>query len=256
MDMKEKLVSVIYENRLLHGIFLKLRDLYLCSIYLLLRDFKVRDINLFDRKVYSQNGEDGILQLIFHKIGVTNRYFVEFGVGNGTICNTGYLREKHGWKGLMMDAAGGNSGIKKEFITAENINGLFRKHKVPRDFDLLSIDIDFNDYWVWKAIEGYSPRVVVIEYNGSVPPDESRAVRYEPQRQWDGSDYYGASLLALAKLARKKGYRLVGCDRMGVNAFFVKDELIKDRFEIKDVSEAYRRSKYMHRPSTEAMAEV
>lgn len=256
--IKEKLAVFVYENKFLYGIFLKLRNFYLYLVYLLLRGFKVRNINLFDRKVYSQNGEDGILQLIFHKIGVTNRYFVEFGVGSGIERNTRYLQEKQGWKGLMMDAMENNANrtIKKEFITAENINGLFKKYRVPRDFDLVSIDIDFNDYWVWKAIEGYSPRVVVIEYNSSIPPDESKVVRYDAYRKWNGSSYHGASLLALVKLGRQKGYSLVGCDKTGMNAFFVKNELIKGRFETKDASEAYRQAISGNSPSKEAMLEV
>lgn len=225
----------------------------------------IDNINNFEKKIYSQNGEDGIIEAIFNKIGTTNKYFVEFGVKEGTECNTRLLREKE-WDGLWMDNDGyGNLLTKKEFITAENINELFKKYNVPENFDLLSIDIDFNDYWVWKAIEGYFPRVVIIEYNASILPTQSLTVKYEPTRMFDETNYFGASLLAYAKLADKKGYTLVGCDNNGVNAFFVKKEVVKDNFILKSVEELYRPPQYGimisgkyigHKPSNEKMIDM
>lgn len=128
-------------------------------------------------------------------------------------------------------------------VTAENIQDLFQKYNVPKNFDLLSIDIDFNDYWVWKSIIDYSPRVVVIEYNASIPPNESKVVPYYPEAKLDGTNYFGASLLALRNLGLSKGYTLVGCDNNGVNAFFCKSELVRG-FELKDIKELYRPPKY------------
>jgi hypothetical protein len=202
----------------------------------------IRNLNHYECKIYSQNGEDGILQAIFRKIGVTNKYAVEFGVEDGSECNTRYLIEKKGWTGLRMDGRDNNgTSIQREFITAENINDLFKKYQVPRSFDLLCIDIDGNDYWVWKAIDpAYSPRVVVMEYNGKIRPPESKTIPYDPAFHWDGSDYYGASLGALCKLAREKGYTLIGCDREGVNAFFLKDAEIAGRFVPQDIFKLYR----------------
>jgi len=211
-------------------------------IWLFLRNQKVKNINLFEKKIYSQNGEDGILQIIFYKIKSINKFCVEFGVNNGRECNTRYFIETEGWRYLHMDYGDYKhpyTQIKKEFITAENINLLFRKYNVPEEFNLLSIDIDFNDYWIWKAIE-YYPAVVVIEYNGSIPPNESKVVKYEPFNTGDGSNYFGASLLALVKLGKSKGYTLVGCCKKGINAFFVRDDLINDRFVIKDIEELYK----------------
>ena len=202
----------------------------------------IRNLNRFEFKVYSQNGEDGILQAIFSKIGTTNKYGVEFGVQDGMERNTRYLCEKKGWTCLLMDAGDNYSTmIKKEFITAENINQLFEKYAVPELFDLLCIDIDGNDYWVWMSLDNrYAPRVVVVEYNASIPPQESKAIAYDPQFRWDGSDYFGASLLALTKLASAKGYTLVGCDRQGVNAFFVRNDLIQGSFVPSDIKTLYR----------------
>src|SRR5580700_10783467 len=114
-------------------------------------------INLreYEKKTFSQNGEDGVLEAIFNTIGKTNQYYVEFGAENGVECNTKYLRDHHNWSGLLMDAAyqDGSINLQREFITAENINALFQKYSVPKQFDLLSIDIDFNDWYVWHAID-------------------------------------------------------------------------------------------------------
>ena len=231
------------------------------------------DINSHEKKFYSQNGEDGILEFIFSVIDTTNKYSVEFGVGNGTQCNTIYLQEKKGWNGLMMDyspdpanTSGSDANkawyknikrifnrktrspnlhldIKNEKVTADNIQQLFQKYQVPKQFDLLSIDIDFNDYWVWKSIVDYVPRVVVIEFNAAISPNESRVVAYDPEAHWDGTNYFGASLLALQKLGLEKGYTLVGCDDKGVNAFFCQSDLVKE-FKTRDIQQLYRPPKY------------
>ncbi len=154
------------------------------------------DLAAAEKKVCSQNGEDGVLAAIFVAVGVTNRYFVEFGVDDAAECNTACLLQQ-GWTGLMMDGEGISrnplASVEREHITAENINELLAKYHVPRDFDLLSIDIDGNDYWVWKAI-AHRPRVLVIEYNASVPPELRRVIPYDPHFRWSGSDYFGASL--------------------------------------------------------------
>lgn len=266
------------------------------------------DINLHEKKIYSQNGEDGILEFIFSKIGTTNKFSVEFGVGNGFECNTVYLLEKKGWKGLMMDYGADqeiqwkgvmrkawsnrNLGfidnikkyvrffkkiikrkerlmhfqldIKIEKVTAENIQNLLQKYNVPKDFDLLSIDVDYNDYWIWKAIVDFYPRVVVIEFNSSIPPNESKVVPYDPDTKWDGTNYFGASLLALKNLSLEKDYTLVGCDNNGVNAFFCRSDLVS-KLKIKNIQDLYRPPRYGeiinnahigHPPSTKKMIEI
>lgn len=221
------------------------RNLFIPLIRPLIGKMKINNINIFEQKIYSQNGEDGILKIIFDKIGTNNKFCVEFGVQDGTECNTKYLIEMKCWDFLHMDCGDNlNPSIKKETVTTENINFLFKKYIVPNEFDLLSIDIDFNDYWVWKAIDGYSPRVVVIEYNASIPPTESKTIKYDPNAQWDGTNYFGASLLALVKLGKKKGYTLIGCENNGVNAFFVRNDLIKNNFVIKNVEEFYKPPRY------------
>lgn len=202
-----------------------------------------------ERKVFSQNGEDGVIDAIFAAVGTTNRYFVEFGAHDATECNTARLLEV-GWTGLLMDGQGASRNpravVHKEFVTAENINFLLRKYGVPHEFDLLSIDIDGNDYWVWRAIE-YRPRVVVIEYNASVPPSERRTITYDPNFRWNGSDYFGASLRALAELGNEKDYVLVHCERAGVNAFFVERSALPVGFTPRPTEEIYRPPNYFYR---------
>jgi hypothetical protein len=108
-------------------------------------------------------------------------------------------------------------------VTAENVEALFAKYGVPGLFDLLSIDIDGNEYWVWNAIRCYRPRVVVIEYNVFFGPDVSKTIPYDPAHRWDESLFHGASLEALRRLGRAKGYSLVHTDSYSPNAFFVDD---------------------------------
>ena len=207
---------------------------WLCWTYQPLRDLALfqRRIPFIERREYSQNGEDGIIAAIFAKIATTNEYCVEFGVEDGLQCNCRYLLQKKGWTGLLMD--GGRwpeeNGVEQEFITAENIEPLFQKYGVPPEFDLLSIDIDGNDYWVWKAITHFRPRVVIMEYNANKGPDASVTIPYDPAFLWDKTDYQGASLRALEKLGQEKGYTLVATDRNGVNAFFVLTALVAGNF--------------------------
>lgn len=208
----------------------------------------ISDLLRYERKIYSQNGEDGILEAIFTLLGVTNRFFVEFGVRDGRQCNTAYLSRKKKWNGLMMDIDAGVSPsgipIHKEFVNAENVEALFKKYSVPKQFDLLSIDIDGNDYWVWRAIQHFEPRVVAIEYNGSVPVEQAKTIPYDPNFRWPGTTYYGASLHALVKLARQKRYTLINCDSSGTNAFFVQDSLLQNRFAPQSMEQLYRRPNY------------
>jgi len=204
-----------------------------------------KKLNQYEFKAYSQGGEDGIIQEIFNRIGTTNQYFVEFGVGVGLENNTAFLLTE-GWQGLWIEGSDRYCKRIREkftdllenrrltlinnFVDAENIEGLFKQGNVPEELDLLSIDVDGNDYWIWKAINQYRPRVAILEYNAVYPPQVSWTIQYNPNHRWDYSSYMGASLLALEKLGTYKGYKLVGCSFTGVNAFFVRDDLVDDRF--------------------------
>ena len=203
---------------------------------------RVKNINLFERRIYSQNGEDGIIMYIFRRIGILNKYFVEIGVEDGLQCNTRYLK-RWGWRGIQVDSRT-TPGVKSHFVTAENIESIFTKYKVPKKFDLLSIDIDGNDYWVWKAIEHYQPRVVIIEYNASIPSGKKLTIPYDPKFSWDGTTFFGASLEALVSLGNRKGYELVATNKAGMNAFFVRKGLARKHFIRRSIKDLYHSPKY------------
>ncbi|MCC6417693.1 MAG: hypothetical protein IT429_05535 [Gemmataceae bacterium] len=203
------------------------------------RWLEANDLRGYERRVYSQNGEDGILQEIFRRIGTTCRYFVEIGVEDGRECNCARLALEEGWSGLFVEADARHfAGLVERYrdrrevrcfyamATSASIEPLLRSQAVPPDLDLLSIDIDGNDYWVWAALENWRPRVVVIEYNAAHAPPQRWVMREDPDHRWDGTTYYGASLASLTALGRKKGYTLVATDSTGVNAFFVRNELV------------------------------
>jgi len=158
----------------------------------------------------SQGREDEILARLFAEIGTTNRYAVEIGARDGMRgSNTCRLRVSHHWTCLLLDMNPGAPFVRQAFVTAENVNEVFAGHGVPPEFDLLSIDIDGNDFHVWRALAGYVPRVVVIEYNSTWGSDDSVVIPYRPEHRWDRTNFYGASAAALVKLGREKGYVLV-----------------------------------------------
>ena len=192
---------------------------------------RLSDLRSHERQVHSQGGEDGVLAHLFACVGTTNRHFVEFGAWDGrNLSNTAHLRLGSGWQGLLMDGDPERVSdvVCEEFVTAENIQALFAKHAVPRAFDLLSIDIDGNEYWVWKALREWRPRVVVIEYNVFFGIDVSKTMPYDAAHRWDKTMFHGASLAALRKLGREKGYTLLHTDSYSPNAFFVDDALLPE----------------------------
>lgn len=208
------------------------------------------EINLrtYEKRLISQNGEDGILQKIFDVVGTTNKYYIEFGAGNGHFgSNTKYLREKCGWTGLLLEGSCQENdaiNLHRAFITAENICDLFRKYDVPKEFDLISIDIDGNDFYVWKALcDEYRPRVVVIEFNQHFNFNEDAVMVYNSNNIWNGSEAFGASILAFFNLGRKLGYSLVYQESNGANLFFVRDDVLESAgatfMHINDVKSLY-----------------
>jgi hypothetical protein len=199
----------------------------------------------FGYKAFSESDEDGLIAEIFRRIGVESRTFFEFGVGDGLANNTLNLL-LGGWSGYWIDGSAtfvklieerlarfistGQLRVLNDFITVKSINKQIAQLGIPKSIDLLSIDIDGNDYWIWEAIEAVSPRVVVIEYNATLRPPHRLVMEYKEDNWWNGTNYFGASLCALEALGRKKGYSLVCCNYTGVNAFFVRNDLVEDRF--------------------------
>ena len=198
------------------------------------------DLSKYEMRFFSQNGEDGVLlKLVAMLYGhdICNKYFVEFGVEDGSECNTRVLRSI-GWDGgLMMDGGNENEQInlRREFITRENIVTLFKKYNVPEHVHVLSVDIDSNDFYcLHEILNVYTCDIVICEYNSIHGPSEDKVIMYDDKMVWDYTDYFGASLLSLVELGKKHGYTLVYCDRKGVNSFFVRDDLVVN-LNIKDV---------------------
>jgi len=201
-----------------------------------------------DWSVFSQNNEDGRILDYFSKIGATNHIFVEVGSSGGQECNTANLSLNFGWSGLLID--GDKDAIEQgrkfyrqelgqlaesvvmvnEFVTAENINKIIMENGIEGQIDLLSIDIDGNDYWIWEAIDAVDPRLVLVEYN-SIFGLRPVTIPYQASFQWKVGYhpyYYGASLTAFTNLANRKGYVLVGVES-GLNAFYVKEYIARER---------------------------
>jgi len=211
-----------------------------------------RYLEQYGYKIYSQNDEDGIINEIFRRIGTINKTFVEFGVDRGLECNSHALLLQ-GWRGLWIEGTESSyaqicrrfaPAIRKgilcvinDYVTINNINGYISEYCKGEELDLLSIDIDGNDYHIWQSINEMNPRVVVIEYQGRFAPEIDWVMAYNTDCVWDGSDRSGASLKALEKLGNKKGYQLVGTNISGVNAFFVRKDLCGDWFPLPATSE-------------------
>ena len=176
-----------------------------------------------NKRIYSQNGEDGITLAIFGKIGFTNKKYLEFGA-TSECNNSQILHVNHGFTGVLWNGSKSDcsySKIHEEFITVENIKELCAKYDVPAEPDFVSIDIDGNDWHVWRELNKVCrPRVLVIEHTGSFTPGMDKVMPYNAKHVWDGTQYLGASIEALYLLGRRLGYSLVCSDNVGVNLFF------------------------------------
>lgn len=219
-------------------------------------------------KVFSQSDEDGILLYLFSIIGAQTKTCVEICAADGFECNTANLILNHGWHGLLVD---GNQELVTKgiefyrhsirtapfppifacaWVTRGNVNELIAGHGFTGEIDLLSLDLDGVDYWIWESITVIAPRVVVVEYQDILGPDRSWTVPYADDfngfsRSSTGGNpnYCGASLLAFVKLARRKGYRLVGINRYGYNAFFIREGLAENLIPTLEVRDCFSHPK-------------
>lgn len=211
--------------------------------------------------IFSQWGDDGLIQYVINKIGLEEGFFIEFGVENYVESNTRFLMMNNNWSGLVLDGNRNNIDsiidseyywkfdlkAKCEFITAENINDILLKNTENRHVDLLHIDIDGNDYWVWKAIHVIEPTIVIVEYNSVFGDDRAITIPYK--RDFFRTEahysnlYAGSSLKALTVLAKEKGYELIGCNKAGNNAYFIHKNY-SSHFRILSVSDAFISSKF------------
>lgn len=213
-------------------------------------------------QVYSQFGEDGIIQFLTREVDVGREAFVEFGVESYHEANTRFLLFKDGWSGLVMDAQADKvRQIRQSWyywlhdltavhalVTRDNIDAILEEHGMTGRIGLLSIDVDGVDYWIWEAIEVADPAIVVAEYNHRFGPREAVTVPYredfDRRKAHPSLCYFGASLKALCLLAERKGYAFVGCGSAGLNAFFVREDVLPSSIPALSAEEGYVQGKF------------
>ena len=197
-------------------------------------------------RVFSQFGEDGIIQYLISRVPIEHDTFVEFGVGDYRESNTRFLLCNDNWRGLILDSGTSHVDFIRTnpigwrhtidalsvFVTRENINEAIAGAGITGDIGLLSVDIDGNDYWVLDAIDVVSPRILIVEYNSTFGPDAAVSVPYDPKFDRMNADssnlYWGASLAAMCLAAHRKGLAFVGSNSAGNNAFFVREDILGD----------------------------
>lgn len=227
-------------------------------------------VEAYEFSRYSQNGEDGIILELLARIGVAGHRVVEVGTGDGRECNSANLVLEFGWQAELFEADAAAASAAGDYFrdcgardrvrvhhamtTPDNINVLLREAGATGDIDVLSIDIDSIDYWLWRSIDAVHPPVVVIEYNASLGPERSLTVPFPFVPQPGLQSYHGASLAALTRLAQEKGYLLAGCDSRGINAFYVHGKWAA-KAGIKDLSVAAAFRPHYWRSRTKTLEE-
>ena len=213
-------------------------------------------------RVFSQFGDDGIIQYLAHNLDLSHKTFIEFGVEDYFESNTRFLLQKENWSGFVMDGSNKNiSRLKKAsfywkhdlnsraaFVTKDNINSLLLDGMDDWDgLDILHIDIDGNDYWIWKEIE-INPAIVIMEYNSNFGIDRAITIPYAADFYRTNAHYsniyWGSSLKALHTLAIEKGYEFIGCNGAGNNAYFIRKDKMNERVKSVSLESGYVRSKY------------
>lgn len=201
------------------------------------------DIRQAEFRVFSQWGEDGIIQYLIQHVPIADTSFIEFGVESYAESNTRFLLLNDNWRGLIIDGGTRHQQFVRRkqlrwryeleavsaFVTRENVNDLFSRAGFTGDIGILSIDIDGNDYWVWESVDVVKPRIVIAEYNATFGPSLPVTIPYQADfdrnRAHYSSLYWGSSLGALCALANRKGMQFVGTNSAGNNAFFVRKDL-------------------------------
>ena len=207
---------------------------------------KIEKIEDIEFKIFSQFGDDGIIQFLIDKLEIDYEYqnFIEFGVEDYSEANTKFLLLNNNWSGLILDSSNENiENIKKKiffwkfeleaiksFITKENINSVITNSNINRKkIGILSIDIDGNDYWVWKEINVIDPLIVIVEYNSTFGFEKKISIPYkqdfERSKAHHSNLYWGASIEALKFLAKQKGYKFLTTNSAGNNAYFIKENI-------------------------------
>lgn len=210
-------------------------------------------------RVFSQWGDDGIIQWLVNALPALPKRFVEFGVEDYSESNTRFLMVNNNWSGLVIDGSHDNiSRLRRrkwfwrhdltavcEFLTRDNVDAIIADWAAGEDVGLLHIDVDGNDYWLWEAIESIHPGIVIMEYNALFGCERAITIPYDAgftrfKAHYSGQ-YFGASLAAISHLAMTKGYSLIGSNSSGNNAYFVRDDLLNDSIRAMTPGLAYVR---------------
>lgn len=223
---------------------------------------RIDSLSEVEFKVFSQFGDDGIVQWLVNVLELPNKTFVEFGVANYRESNTRFLMMNNNWSGLVMDGSESNVAqiinseyfwkyellAKAAFIDTDNINDLLAVPLLGKEIGILHVDLDGNDYWIWKKINVISPIVVILEYNSVFGIDRSITVPYDKafdrtKAHYSGL-YWGASLRAMCQLSADKGYSFIGCNSAGNNAYFVRKDKLNDSVQESSLENGYVLSRF------------
>lgn len=223
---------------------------------------EVKTLRDVEFRVFSQWGDDGIIQWLVSKVPIAHKTFVEFGVQDYRESNTRFLLLHDNWDGLVMDGSKAHVEAitrawwfwrqslcaRHVFLTRENVETEIQASGFPTDLGLLHIDVDGNDYWLWEALHVVSPRIMIIEYNSVFGGSRPIATPYDPAfvrtDAHHSNLYFGASLAALCHIAAKKGYAFVGSNSAGNNAYFVRRDVLPVDVPERICSEGYVESRF------------
>jgi hypothetical protein len=222
----------------------------------------IKNLEEVEFKIFSQWGDDGIIQYLITHLAPLEKSFLEFGVADYSESNTRFLLFNNNWSGVIFDSSRNNINkirnsnyywkydltARHVFATTENINQEILESGLSGPIGLLHIDIDGNDYWIWQALDVIDPVIVIMEYNSVFGERQALTIPYRPDfdrhRAHYSGLYFGASLSALYKLARDKGYVFVGSNSAGNNAYFVKQSHYKESFPNPTIGEGFIKSKF------------
>lgn len=261
-----KLINVIKrEIKKILSINDSINDAKILSAKILINQIKLNgiydNIQKSEFKVFSQWGDDGIIQYLINNIDTGHNKFIEFGVENYTESNTRFLLINNNWKGLVIDGNKSNIDYIRQdpiywkyeliarhcFIHKKNINSTISDCNFSGKIGILSIDIDGNDYWIWECISVVDPAIVIIEYNSVFGNKHAITIPYDSTFNTSKAHYsnlfFGCSLKALYLLAQRKGYVFVGSNSNGNNAYFIRKDKIGNIKPV-DIESGYVKSKF------------
>ena len=226
------------------------------------KEFQARSLKDVEFSIFSQFGDDGIIQWLTQNLEIPNKTFIEFGVEDFSESNSRFLMMNDNWSGFVMDGSELNIknlkssyyywkyelASKAVFINKDNINDLIQEQEFNREVGLLHIDIDGNDYYIWDEINVIEPIIVIVEFNGIFGKDRSLSVIYDKDFIRNNSHYsfllFGSSIKSLYQLAEEKGYSFIGCNSGGNNAYFVRNDKLNDVVKSATLEQGYVESKY------------